>query len=173
MHGRIEKPKSVTSATCFDRSSLRADERFYLSDAIFPAFPAARLLSSVPFTLFEQTTYTLDCWLLLARKGFIHLEQILVPFIIPCVWFASKLLFRQFYFLFPSFFFVSPRLASLLASPSISLTLVIISIPNQFYRHPPPSLLSHCCRVIELQGVNCFEYCSRSIRELMGATLPI
>lgn len=38
-HGKIEKPKSVTSATCFDRSSLRADERFYLSDAIFPRLP--------------------------------------------------------------------------------------------------------------------------------------
>lgn len=40
-HGKIEKPKSVTSATCFDRSSLRADERFYLSDAIFPRLPPA------------------------------------------------------------------------------------------------------------------------------------
>lgn len=33
--------------------------------------------------------------------------------------------------------YLSP-LTGLLAPPSISLTLVIISIPNQFYRHPPP-----------------------------------
>lgn len=35
-HGKIEKPKSVTLATCFDRSSLRADEWFYLSGDHLP-----------------------------------------------------------------------------------------------------------------------------------------
>lgn len=138
-HGKIEKPKSVTSATCFDRSSLRADERFYLSDAIFPRLPllptgrrTARLHPFLP----PRTNHILSIDSCLHEKVssqdrfsyFLSLRA----FGQPRDFSFTRSIFSSLPLSFPS-----PTLPGLLAPPSISLTLVIISIPNQFYRHPP------------------------------------
>lgn len=106
------------------------------SDAIFPAFPAA-LHPFLPLHTNHLYSRLIPACM---KKGFFHLGMNSHTLIASRIWFASRLLFRQFHFLFPFFSFPLPTLLGLLAPPSISLTLVIISIPNQFYRHP---LLPH------------------------------
>lgn len=91
-HGKIEKPKSVTSATCFDRSSLRADEWFYLSGDHLP-------LSALQPFLPLRTNHLYSRLILARKKVFIHLGWIPISLTTFYIWFASRLFFCQFHFL--------------------------------------------------------------------------
>lgn len=114
-HGKIEKPKSVTSVTCFDRSSLRADERFYLSDAIFSAFPIVRLPSLHPFL--PPSSYKPP---ILSINSCLHEKRLLPPRMdshIPYR-FSSSVYLKIFSFVSSIFFSLpSATLSGLLASP--------------------------------------------------------
>lgn len=165
-HSRIEKPKRNFDRPSIDhplltneRCSTSARCRFLL------LLTHRRARSSRTNCLHSQLISEMCSHQEAPFKG-----QISTPSRAFALRFLSPSLFRQFRFSF----FPARFPTSLGVSPSISLTLVIISIPNQFYQasaphHPCPTASA----VIELQGVNRFEYCSRSIRELMGTPLPI
>lgn len=161
---RIEKPKRN-----FDhpRSIIRSRGR------PVPTFSLAFLFArALPRT---NRLLTPD-WFLKRSHEEVHLGQILTSHIAFRAWFRTDFVRPVSHFC-PTH---RPRLAHPLAPPYPSVQLWWLyqsqinfanSLRTASFPSVPPPL--PCRHIIELQEVNRSEYCSRSIRELMGTPLPI